>query len=60
MPLAPAILKLEPPVLNHGRCKALYVWQKGALLIRIGFWGILHYIIVIRSSQKSIGDFLGP
>ena len=31
----------------------------GALIIRIGFWGY-YTIVIIRSHQKSIGNYLGP
>ena len=34
----------------------------GALIIRIGFWGILVYyaILIIRNPHNSIGTYLGP
>ena len=32
----------------------------GALIIRMGFRGILYYIIIIRSPENSIGNYLGP
>ena len=42
----------------HGLTATL-VFNIGALMIRIGFWG--HYVIlVIRSLQNSIGNYLGP
>ena len=31
-----------------------------ALIIRIGFWGPLYCIIIVRNPQNSIGNYLGP
>ena len=33
----------------------------GAFIIRIGFWGILYFIVIMRNpSKNSIGNYLGP
>ena len=30
----------------------------GALIIRIGFWGAYHTIVIIRNPQNSIGNYI--
>ena len=40
-------------------CKA-NSFNLGALIIRIGFWGPLYYILIIRNHQNSIGNYFGP